>query len=331
MKISDIRIDDTMQSRAQVNAAVVAEYAERLMEGAKFPPVTVFFDGTDHWLADGFHRAFAYLDAGCKDIEAIVISGSRHDGALFSCGANKTHGLPRSGACKRKAVAGTIGLQPSWTNTEVAAHVGVTRHLVGQVRDELAHLVEQPSEDSGSTLRTYTTKHGTQATMNVAKIGKGKVKGNPPEAPPAEDPPPVQAEPQEPEVELDAMGQPMANWIKKEPPAEAQQSAAQPEAQPAKPSTKPAASADLRDKLQALQEERDAAVTAMNEALEENTRMGEAFDADDRTAALFAENQKLKAQVATLTLRVNGLMNEKNAAIRAAKSWQRKAEQGAAA
>lgn len=84
------------------------------------------------------------------------------------------------------------------------------------------------------------------------------------------------------------------------------------------------------DKMAALVSERDAAVAAMNEALADNTRMGEAFDADDRTAALFAENKKLRAQVATLTQRVNGLMNEKNEAVRAAKMWQRKAQQVAA-
>ena len=86
----------------------------------------------------------------------------------------------------------------------------------------------------------------------------------------------------------------------------------------------------MAEKMAELVRERDAAVAAMNEALADNTRMGETFDADDRTAALFAENQKLRAQVATLTQRVNGLMNEKNEAVRAAKSWQRKAQQVAA-
>lgn len=86
----------------------------------------------------------------------------------------------------------------------------------------------------------------------------------------------------------------------------------------------------MAEKMDALVRERDAAVAAMNEALADNTRMGEAFDSDDRTAALFAENKKLRAQVSTLTQRVNGLMNEKNEAVRAAKMWQRKAQQVAA-
>lgn len=86
----------------------------------------------------------------------------------------------------------------------------------------------------------------------------------------------------------------------------------------------------MAEKMAELVRERDAAVAAMNEALADNTRMGEAFDADDRTKALFAENQKLRAQVSTLTQRINGLMNEKNEAVRAAKAWQRKAQQVAA-
>jgi hypothetical protein len=34
--------------------------------GAKFPPVVVFFDGTNHWLGDGFHRTCAAEVAGLK-------------------------------------------------------------------------------------------------------------------------------------------------------------------------------------------------------------------------------------------------------------------------
>jgi len=102
-----------------------------------------------------------------------------------------------------------------------------------------------------------------------------------------------------------------------------------------KPKDKPEVSSapaepSMAEQMADLVRERDAAVSAMNEALADNTRMGEVFDSDDRTAALHAENKKLRAQVSTLTQRVNALMNEKNEAVRAAKSWQRKAQQVAA-
>jgi hypothetical protein len=34
---------------------VVQNYADALEEGANFPPVTLFYDGSAYWLADGFH------------------------------------------------------------------------------------------------------------------------------------------------------------------------------------------------------------------------------------------------------------------------------------
>ena len=71
----------------------------------------------------------------------------------------------------------------------------------------------------------------------------------------------------------------------------------------------------------------------MDEALADNTRMGDIFDADDKLAAamaanaeLAAENKRLKAEVFGLRERVNGLMGEKNAAIRMSKLWEKKAK-----
>jgi hypothetical protein len=50
------------------------------------------------------------------------------------------------------------------------------------------------------------------------------------------------------------------------------------------------------------------------------------LEADDQLAAAVAEVKRLTALVRVLEERNNGLMNEKNAALQAAKSWQRKCE-----
>src|SRR5690348_8493475 len=32
------------------------DYTQAMVDGAEFPPLVVFWDGSDYWLADGFHR-----------------------------------------------------------------------------------------------------------------------------------------------------------------------------------------------------------------------------------------------------------------------------------
>lgn len=62
------------------------------------------------------------------------------------------------------------------------------------------------------------------------------------------------------------------------------------------------------------------------EAIADNASMAAAFESDDKLAPLLAENKRLRAEIVIARQRINGLMNEKNEAVRAAKSWQRKYE-----
>ncbi len=56
INIKSIRVDGGTQSRVEINNDIVSEYAALIKDGAEFPPVVVFNDGADNWLADGFHR-----------------------------------------------------------------------------------------------------------------------------------------------------------------------------------------------------------------------------------------------------------------------------------
>ena len=51
--------DGGAQMRVEMSESIIEEYAEAMLAGDVFPPIIVFSDGTDHWLADGFHRARA--------------------------------------------------------------------------------------------------------------------------------------------------------------------------------------------------------------------------------------------------------------------------------
>lgn len=169
LNIKAIRIDGGTQSRVEINGEAVSEYAEALSAGASFPPVVTFFDGVDHWLADGFHRFHAFNKLGIVSIDADVRTGTQRDAVLYSWGANDKHGLPRSNADKRHIV--TVILKDEqgrqWSDNKIAKDFGFSNNFVGRVRQSLcSEQSEKPAE------RTYTTKHGTTAVMNTANIGK---------------------------------------------------------------------------------------------------------------------------------------------------------------
>jgi hypothetical protein len=65
----------------------------------------------------------------------------------------------------------------------------------------------------------------------------------------------------------------------------------------------------------------------LRDALQDNQSMARVFEADDRLVAALAEAARFREQARVLQERVNGLIGEKNEAVRAAKAWKRKFEQ----
>lgn len=163
-----IRRDGGTQPRDRISNDIAKEYAEAIADGAVLPAVTVFYDGATYWLADGFHRAAAHDQLGLADIAADVRQGTQRDAVLYSVGANASHGYRRSNADKRRAVL-TLLNDPEWakwSDREIARRADVSNQFVSNLRP--ASTVNVDSE------RTYTTKHGTTATMNTSAIGKTK-------------------------------------------------------------------------------------------------------------------------------------------------------------
>jgi hypothetical protein len=56
LPLDSIRIDGGTQPRSVLNFDTIDDYAEAMKAGAKFPAVTVYYDGEIYWLGDGFHR-----------------------------------------------------------------------------------------------------------------------------------------------------------------------------------------------------------------------------------------------------------------------------------
>jgi len=184
LDLDAIRIDGGTQSRVELNEDVVAEYAEAMIDGATFPPVVVFFDGSNHWLADGFHRFFGAKKADFQDISVEIRPGAKRDAVLFSVGANGSHGLRRSNADKRRAVETLLkdAEWTAWSDNAIAKACGVTHKTVSAHRKSILG-ISQDTERGGSILgisqdtppATRTVqRNGVVYEQNTSNIGKPK-------------------------------------------------------------------------------------------------------------------------------------------------------------
>lgn len=165
LPISAIRMDGGTQSRALLQDDVIAEYAAAMSDGVTFPPIVVFYDGSTHWLADGFHRVRAAIQSGASEVPADVRQGTQRDAILYSVGANEAHGLRRTNDDKRRAVLTLLNDAEwaKWSDREIARQCAVSDRFVNSQRALTANVRSE---------RTYTTKHGTVATMNTSAIGR---------------------------------------------------------------------------------------------------------------------------------------------------------------
>ena len=135
---SAITADPRAQARATMQESVVADYAELLASGVAMPPLIAFDDGDKVWLADGFHRHAAAIEAGLEEIAVEVRPGSLRDAILHGAGANAAHGLRRTHDDKRAAVSMLLADDEwaRWADREIARRCGVHHELVGRLRAE---------------------------------------------------------------------------------------------------------------------------------------------------------------------------------------------------
>jgi hypothetical protein len=137
-EISSISTSSGTQTRLAISEATVAEYAEAMIVGDRFPPVVVFRDGDKVILADGFHRVRAARQAGFEKITAEVHVGSRLDALLYSLGSNDKHGLRRTNEDKRYAVTVALREFAHLSDRMIAGMCGVSVTFAGSVRRQLS-------------------------------------------------------------------------------------------------------------------------------------------------------------------------------------------------
>lgn len=179
LKLSQIRTDGKTQSRKSIDPKWVKNYAENMKEGAIFPLPVVFFDGKDHWLADGFHRVAAMKSNGLLEIEVEIKEGGVRDAKLFAIGANNLHGRNMSFDEIRNNIIEMLKDEEwgQWSDERIAKAVNVSRITVYRIRKSL----ESKGEVQPKKSKKYIDKQGNENTMNVASKTKTEKEEEPEE------------------------------------------------------------------------------------------------------------------------------------------------------
>lgn len=163
LAIASIRQDGGTQPRNQKDAATIADYHAAMTQGATFPAVEVFYDGTTYWLVDGFHRLTAAVQAGWTTFPAQIRQGTQADAQWHSFGVNAQHGLRRSAADRRRAVESALRhpYAVAKSNRELARHCQVDEKTVRTIRTTLETTADIPQSPTrtGADGRTINTRN----------------------------------------------------------------------------------------------------------------------------------------------------------------------------
>ena len=137
VNLNDIRIDGGTQSRLVIDQTLVYQYIDCMKDGDTFPPIETMFDGSTHWLVDGFHRYHAYKLMGLKKTEVVYKPGTQEEAQVRSFGVNGKHGKPRTIEDKRNAVMSAFEhpLIKDKSDREIANICSVSHPFVAGIRN----------------------------------------------------------------------------------------------------------------------------------------------------------------------------------------------------
>lgn len=185
------------QSRAAIDMERVEEYAEAMKIGDAFPDITVYWNGEDYWLADGFHRVYAARAAGVLEITAMVHEGMTRDALRWALSANSKHGMPRTIADKLRCLELAMRDQ-EWQRypaTELAKLCKVSLSFVQTHHPHLAKEIAGLPEPKKKKKRKARKPKNDKAPSQEAEV---------------EDSPEVAPEP---EQVLDETDRPVPDWL----------------------------------------------------------------------------------------------------------------------
>jgi uncharacterized ParB-like nuclease family protein len=143
LDLKSITEDHDCQARVHTRPEYAREFSEAMLNGATFPPITVFYDGKHYYIVDGFHRLSAHKQASrvepaFRQIRAEIHEGSKRDAILHAAGTNKEWSIKRTPEDIKRAISFILDDEDGfhWSDSRIAKHIGVNPTTVGRTRQE---------------------------------------------------------------------------------------------------------------------------------------------------------------------------------------------------
>ena len=184
LSIDLLNTDSGTQARVRTSPETVDDYAEVIAEGnGTWPmgPLDVFHDGTEYFLADGFHRVLAAQRTGRASIPCRIHKGNATDARIFGMTANDKNGLRMTRADKRACVEWLLD-NFKLTQKEIAEKAGVCERTVRAVVADRKVVTVQTTEQNrqvasverlGEARQPAANSSGNQAARPAGDRGSG--------------------------------------------------------------------------------------------------------------------------------------------------------------
>lgn len=158
--IDEITVDQELQVRQYLHDEKVEEYAQRMKDGAHFPPIYcgMLGDGDAIYVVDGFHRLAACKSCGISDVDVIIEAFATRDQMYeYAFRANNIHGINLTDEEIREGIIRIIKMHPDESLRKLAERCGCSHTTIKRYQNQVEQVLHltRPEKTIGKDGKEY--------------------------------------------------------------------------------------------------------------------------------------------------------------------------------